>query len=106
MKKCETCYRKFTPTGRAHRFCTPSCRPSAWLESSRLKYLEQQGGTLKVCGKKPNPDRWAMAHALRATGLTLAAVGLKMGVTRQAVHLMLAKPLPVPCSPSPAGAHP
>ncbi len=84
------------------RYCSPACRKAYGREYQRQRYAERQSGSLKPRGAKPDLAKRAKVHALRDAGLTAAEIGRQLGVTRQAVHLMLAKPKPKLPSP-PAG---
>jgi transcriptional regulator with XRE-family HTH domain len=50
-------------------------------------------------GRKPDPRRRAEIARLRARGLTLAEIGRRLGVTRQAVFDVLARRLQSPAEP-------
>jgi transcriptional regulator with XRE-family HTH domain len=51
-------------------------------------------------GRKPDPRRRAEIARLRSRGLTLAEIGRRLGVTRQAVFDVLARRLHPPAEPA------
>ena len=58
-----------------------------------------------VQGRKPDLKRWARVERLRKTGLSLAQIGCRLGMTAKAVHRTLrtieqarVSPRSVPCS--------
>jgi transcriptional regulator with XRE-family HTH domain len=52
----------------------------------------------KQKGRRPRAARRQRAAELRARGLTLAAIGRALGVTRQAVHRLLRPVQPLSCA--------
>jgi DNA-binding XRE family transcriptional regulator len=58
----------------------------------------------KASGRRRDPECVALAGQLRAKGMTMAAIGKRLGLTKQAVHVLLTQhgqaqvpPSPVPC---------
>ncbi|MFO0798989.1 MAG: hypothetical protein U0804_16090 [Gemmataceae bacterium] len=90
-RPCATCGAAFTRTISAQRFCSPACRPSEADGYKHRKYVERVGGPPKQRGAKPDLAKRSQVRAMRESGLKLAAIAAKMGVTPQAVCLLLAK---------------
>ncbi|MFO0799195.1 MAG: helix-turn-helix domain-containing protein [Gemmataceae bacterium] len=59
------------------------------LEYKRRKYAESLGRPLIPRGSRPDLRKRSRVAELRKKGLSLAQIGAKMGVTRQAVSAML-----------------
>jgi hypothetical protein len=68
-------------------------------EYHHRKYVARRGELRGLRGRPPDLAKRAKVHALRAAGLTLVEIGLKLGVTPQAVSLMARKPLPDAAEP-------
>ena len=97
MKICVTCGLTFTRSGLAQRYCSPACRVSNSPEYKTWKTAERRPpkpGAKRI--QKRQAKRLATALALRAAGLTLKAIGEKMGLTKQRVHQVLAAAANVP----------
>ena len=90
-RKCITCGSPFTRSGRAQRYCSVGCRRSEWPEYQKQRSLKRRTTDAGVRGRPPDLARRAQARELRDAGLTLAAIGARMGITRQAVHVLLVR---------------
>jgi len=90
-RACAKCGTLFTRTSYAQRYCSLACRESEAPGYKQRKYVEHVGRPLKPRGAKPDLAKRAKVAALREAGWTLKRIGDEMGVTQQAVCLMLAK---------------
>ena len=88
-RACPTCGTTFTRTCNPHRYCSPGCRESWSREYERLRADQRRGGPPGPRGRRKDGAKRATATALRDEGLTLAAIGERLGLSRQRVHQLL-----------------
>ncbi|MBN9521061.1 hypothetical protein J0H58_21510 [bacterium] len=88
-RTCPTCGTQFTRTSVAHRHCSVGCRGSESPEYVRRQAVARRPHPAGPGSRPPDLEKRATATALRKEGLTLAAIGGRMGITRQRVHQLL-----------------
>lgn len=94
---CPTCGAEFVRTCNAHRYCSPGCRESWSAEYLRRRTDDRRGRPPRRRGRLKDGEKRATATALREEGLTLSAIGERMGISRQRVHqLLTTRDFPLP----------